>query len=117
VALAVGSQTRSSVLPDVPTTEEAGYKGSAYNFWIGMFAPAGTPPALIDRSTRRLPAALASPEVKDRLGALGADASPTSPSDLDKTVARGAQRTPYGGLRHQISRSQRSSHAHDVLWL
>ena len=49
MALAVGSAKRSSVLPDVPTTEEAGYPGSAYNFWVGMLAPAGTPPAVIER--------------------------------------------------------------------
>jgi tripartite-type tricarboxylate transporter receptor subunit TctC len=88
VALAVGSARRSSVLPDVSTTEEAGYKGSAYDFWVGMFAPAGTPPALIERLNKEVAAALASPEVKERLGALGADASPTTPAELDKTVAR-----------------------------
>ena len=88
VALAVGSEKRSSVLPDVPTTEEAGYKGSAYNFWVGMLAPAGTPPALVERLNKEVTAALASPEVKDRLGALGADASPTTPAELDKIVAR-----------------------------
>jgi tripartite-type tricarboxylate transporter receptor subunit TctC len=88
VPLAVGSAKRSSVLPDVPTTEEAGYEGSAYDFWVGMFAPAGTPPALIERLSKEVAAALASPEVKERLGALGADASPTTPAELDKTVAR-----------------------------
>ncbi|MFO1161188.1 MAG: tripartite tricarboxylate transporter substrate binding protein [Reyranellaceae bacterium] len=88
VSLAVGSAKRSSVLPDVPTTEEAGYKGSAYDFWVGMFAPAGTPPALVERLNKEVAAALASSEVKERLGALGADASPTTPAELDKTVAR-----------------------------
>src|SRR5216684_3210578 len=39
VAIAVGSAKRSSVLPDVPTTEEAGYPDSAYRFWVGMLAP------------------------------------------------------------------------------
>ena len=87
-ALAVGSEKRASVLPDVPTTEEAGFKGSAYNFWVGMFVPAGTPPAMIDRLNKEVAAALASPEVKDRLGSLGADASPTTAAELDKTVAR-----------------------------
>ena len=87
-ALAVGSEKRSSVLPDVPTTEEAGYKGSAYNFWVGMFAPAGTPPALVERLNKEVAAALAAPEVKERLGALGADASPTTPAELDKIVTR-----------------------------
>jgi len=88
-ALAVGSKTRSSVLPNVPTTEEAGYPGSAYDFWVGMLAPAGTPPAVVARLNAEVRAALASPEVKDRLGALGADASPPmAPADFDKIIAR-----------------------------
>jgi tripartite-type tricarboxylate transporter receptor subunit TctC len=87
-ALAVGSEARSSVLPDVPTTEEAGYKGSAYNFWVGMLAPAGTPAAIVERLNKEVAAALAPPEAKERLAALGADASPTTPADLDKTIAR-----------------------------
>src|SRR5258708_24635746 len=45
VAIGVGSASRASVLPDIPTTEEAGYPGTAYRFWVGMLAPAGPPPA------------------------------------------------------------------------
>ena len=41
VALANGSPKRSSVLPNVPTTEEAGYKGSGYDYWAGLLAPNG----------------------------------------------------------------------------
>ena len=66
-ALAVGSAKRSSVLPDVPTTEEAGFKGSAYNFWVGMLAPAGTPPAIVDRLNAEVERRSSSPEVKERL--------------------------------------------------
>ena len=87
-ALAVGGPKRSSVLPDVPTTEEAGFKGSAYNFWVGMFAPAGTPPAIIAKLNTAVTAVLNTPEVKERLAALGADAAPTTPADFDKMVAR-----------------------------
>ena len=87
VALANGSPRRSSVLPDLPTTEEQGFKDSGYNFWVGLFAPAGTPPALIARLNAEVKKALDSPEVKERLAALGSDASPTSPADLDKIVA------------------------------
>lgn len=86
-ALAVGGPKRSSVLPDVPTTEEAGFKGSAYNFWVGMMAPAGTPPAVIAKLNAAVTAALSTPEVKERLAALGADASPTTPADFDKMIA------------------------------
>ncbi len=88
VALAAGSAKRSSVLPDVPTTEEAGFKGSAYDFWSGLFAPAGTPPAVIARLNAEVKKALESPEVKERLGALGTDIAPTTPADLDKIISR-----------------------------
>jgi tripartite-type tricarboxylate transporter receptor subunit TctC len=87
-ALAVGSPQRASVLPDLPTTEEAGYKGSAYNYWAGLLAPAGTPPAVIERLYQELTAVLALPEVKERLAKIGADASPTSPADFDALVVR-----------------------------
>ena len=87
-ALAVGSAKRASVLPDVPTTEEAGYPGSAYNFWVGMLAPAGTPTAIVDQLNKEVSAALASPEVKDRLAALGADAAPMPAADFDKMIAQ-----------------------------
>ncbi|MBI3197253.1 MAG: tripartite tricarboxylate transporter substrate binding protein [Rhodospirillales bacterium] len=88
VALASGSEKRSSVLPDVPTTEEQGFKGSAYDFWSGLFAPAGTPPAVIARLNAEVRKALEAPEVKERLGALGTDVAPTTSADFDKKVAR-----------------------------
>jgi tripartite-type tricarboxylate transporter receptor subunit TctC len=87
-ALAVGSPQRASVLPDLPTTEEAGYKGSAYNYWAGLLAPAGTPPAVIERLNKELIAVLALPEVKERLGKIGADPAPTSPAEFDALVVR-----------------------------
>jgi len=87
-AIAMGSERRSSVLPDVPTTEEAGYPGGAYRFWVGLLAPAGTPPALVERLNAEVRDALATPEIKERLGALGADAAPMSSVDFDKLIAR-----------------------------
>jgi tripartite-type tricarboxylate transporter receptor subunit TctC len=87
-ALVVGSPQRASVLPDLPTTEEAGYKGSAYNYWAGLLAPAGTPPAVIERLNKELIAVLALPEVKERLAKIGADPSPTSPAEFDALVVR-----------------------------
>ncbi len=88
MALAVGSPTRSSVLPDVPTTEEAGYKNSSYNYWAGVLAPAGTPPAVIERLNKELLAVLALPEVKERLSKIGADPAPTTPKEFDELVVR-----------------------------
>jgi Tripartite tricarboxylate transporter family receptor len=49
VALAVSTPQRSSALPDVPTTIEAGYKNSDYTFWTGLFVPAKTPREIVDK--------------------------------------------------------------------
>ncbi len=58
VPLVVSSPTRSSVLPDVPTSEEAGYANSSYRFWIGVFVPAKTPAAIVDRLGKEIETAL-----------------------------------------------------------
>ena len=84
--LAVGSAKRSSILPDIQTTEEAGYPGSAYRFWVGMLAPAGTPPAAIERLNKELNAALKSPDVAAQLKDNGIDAAPSTPADFMRFV-------------------------------
>jgi tripartite-type tricarboxylate transporter receptor subunit TctC len=53
-----------------------------------MLAPAGTPPAIVEQLNKEVTAALASPEVKDRLAALGADAAPMPSADFDKMIAQ-----------------------------
>jgi len=88
VALANGSPRRSSALPDLPTTEEEGFADSGYTFWVGLFAPAGTPRAVIDRLNDEARKALDSPEVRERLQALGTDPSPTTSQELERLVAR-----------------------------
>ena len=88
VALANGSPTRSAVLPDLPTTEEAGYKGSGYDYWAGLLAPAGTPPAVIDKLNKAVAEVLALPEVKARLSKIGADPAPNQPREFDALIAR-----------------------------
>ncbi|MBN9087070.1 MAG: tripartite tricarboxylate transporter substrate binding protein [Reyranella sp.] len=88
VALANGSPKRSSVLPDLPTTEEAGYKNSGYDYWAGLLAPNGTPPAVIDKLNKAVIEALALPEVKERLAKIGGDPSPTTPKEFDELVVR-----------------------------
>jgi tripartite-type tricarboxylate transporter receptor subunit TctC len=86
--LAVGSAKRSTVLPDIPTTEEAGYPDTAYRFWVGMLTPSGTPPAVIERLNSEVRQVLATPEIKQLLAALGADAAPMTPAEFDKLIAR-----------------------------
>ena len=85
-ALAVSTAKRSSVLPDVHTIAESGLSGFDYNLWVGVFAPAGTPIDLVEKINRDVLGALASPEVKDRLAALGADAMPMAPPEFRKFV-------------------------------
>ena len=86
VALANGSPTRSSVLPELATTEEQGFADSGYTFWVGLFAPAGTPRTVIDRLNAEARRALEAPEVRERLQALGTDPSPTTPQELEWRV-------------------------------
>ncbi len=87
VPLAVGSPTRSSALPDVPTTAEAGVPGSEFNFWIGMMAPAKTPRDIVNRLHDEVVKALATPEVKERFATLGADAWTLRPEQFDAYIA------------------------------
>jgi tripartite-type tricarboxylate transporter receptor subunit TctC len=73
VALSVSSVQRSSALPDIPTSIEAGYPNSDLNFWIGIFAPAGTPPDIVARLSREIGIALADPAVREKLANQGVD--------------------------------------------
>jgi tripartite-type tricarboxylate transporter receptor subunit TctC len=85
-ALAVGSQQRSSALPDVPTTVEAGVKGSEFNFWIGMMAPGKTPREIVNKLNAEVLKALQTPEVKERFARLGADAWTMRPEQFDDYI-------------------------------
>lgn len=82
-ALAVSSLKRAPDLPDVPTTLEAGYPNSDYVFWLGTFAPAGTPAPIIEQLHRAISAALADPAVRAGIVKLGADPMAQSPAEFD----------------------------------
>lgn len=71
--LVVSSTSRSSLLPDVPTTLEAGYPDSDYDFWIGVYVPAGTPKPVVARLYAEIHKALAVPEIKSALAKIGAE--------------------------------------------
>ena len=73
VALSVSSVQRSSALPDVPTSLEAGYPNSDLNFWIGVFAPAGTPRDIVERLNREIGVTLANPSVREKLAVQGVE--------------------------------------------
>lgn len=86
--LAVASSKRSTVLPDVPTTVEAGFPNSGYEFWVGSFAPAKTPRAIVDRLGEELRKALETPAVRDKFASLGADPMPMTPSAFDDYIRK-----------------------------
>src|SRR5215471_2618391 len=84
--LAVTSGTRSPQLPNVPTVAESGFPGfEAYN-WIGVFAPAGTPPATIAKLHDAFVAAVREPDVKPKLTAVGFEIVGSTPEELDRFV-------------------------------
>lgn len=74
-ALAVASRQRSSLLPDVPTFEEAGVKGFVIDTWYGLLAPAGTPPEAVRLLTREATEFSRSPAMRERLAGAGLEPS------------------------------------------
>jgi tripartite-type tricarboxylate transporter receptor subunit TctC len=87
-ALAVSGSQRASALPDVPTTVEAGYPNSEYNFWAGVFAPAKIAPELRARLHEAFAKALAHPATNEKLRNLGADPMPMTPDAFDAHVRK-----------------------------
>jgi tripartite-type tricarboxylate transporter receptor subunit TctC len=87
-ALAVTTPQRAPALPDVPTMAESGVPGFDVSTWFGVFAPAGTPPAIVARLNEALTAALRTPEMAERLARMGAEPAPTTPQQFAELVAR-----------------------------
>ncbi len=79
--LAVTTARRSPMLPDTPTLEEAGVKGMDAGIWLGLFAPAGTPPAVVARLNAEINKVLAMPDVREKIAAGGV--SPVGGSSED----------------------------------
>ena len=86
-ALAVSSPQRLEALPGVPTVAESGYPGFEADQWYGVVAPAGTPRDVVATLNAQINQALAAPELKTRLAAEGAIATPTSPEVFGKLIA------------------------------
>ena len=84
--LAVSGSTRSSSLPDIPTTVEAGYPNSEYNFWVGMFAPVATPKSIVEKLNAETVKALRDPAVKEKLAKAGGDPLPMKPAEFDAFI-------------------------------
>jgi len=79
--IAVGSQRRSPVLPNVPSVAEAGVPGFDAISWAAFLAPAGTPKAIVDKLNAELNIAMKRPAIRERLEALGADPVEMTPAE------------------------------------
>jgi tripartite-type tricarboxylate transporter receptor subunit TctC len=88
IPLAVSTNKRSSILPDVPTNEEAGIPNSDYTFWNGMLVAAKTPPEIVNRLHQGTMKVLAQPGVIERLKPQGIEPMPLSPAEFDALIAR-----------------------------
>ena len=81
-AIAISSLKRSPLLPDVPTLDELGVKGYEATTFTGIFAPAGTPAAVVERLSRALHAAMARGDVRERYRTMGVDVMDMSQPDF-----------------------------------
>ena len=92
-ALAVTSETRSALAPELPTVAESGLPGFVSNTWFGVYAPKGLSPELTARLNSEINAALNAPEVQDRFARLGAVPAPAnSPAQFAALVAADSER-------------------------
>jgi tripartite-type tricarboxylate transporter receptor subunit TctC len=81
-ALGTGGAKRNPVLPDVPTIQEAGVPGYVADNWWGIMAPAGTPQPIVDRLHREVVRIITTPEMRDRLSALGFEPVASTPDEF-----------------------------------
>jgi len=93
-AIAVSSLQRSAALPEVPTFIESGVPDFTVTSWVGLLAPARTPAPVLQRLHVELQAVLNDPVVKDKLLAMGIDASPGTPEQFAEQMRRDLAR--YG---------------------
>ena len=82
-ALGVIGPSKLAAMPDVPTMRELGYPGmETARSWYGIFAPAGTPPEVVQRLNREIGAAMTRPEVAEKVTAMGMEATTSTPEEL-----------------------------------
>jgi tripartite-type tricarboxylate transporter receptor subunit TctC len=95
-ALALTSPSRSPLAPDIPTMAEAGFPGNEVETWFGVFLPAGTDPAIVQRVHRAFHGVLTQPEMATRLEGMGFRVIASQPDEFVKFLA--GQLELYGGL-------------------
>jgi tripartite-type tricarboxylate transporter receptor subunit TctC len=84
--LAVTGEKRSQAMPNAPTMLEAGYAGIKGDSWVGVLAPAGTPKDIVSLLQREIAKALAAPDMKEKLLALGCDAVASTPEEFARRI-------------------------------
>lgn len=104
-ALAVTGNTRSAALPDVPTLEEAGVPDYNVSTWWGLLAPAGTPPAIVDKLAKSVEKAAAQPHIKEQFVNMGVEAASSTPTEfagfIKAEVAKFKKITEAAGIEPQ----------------
>jgi tripartite-type tricarboxylate transporter receptor subunit TctC len=91
-AIATTGKKRSSVLPDVPTVDESGVPGYEATIWLGLLAPKGTPPAIVNRLNEAISKIVSQPDVQQAWARQGAVAMVMSPQAFDKYVRDDVQK-------------------------
>jgi tripartite-type tricarboxylate transporter receptor subunit TctC len=94
--LAIAAPKRSSLYPNVPTLHEAGLKDFDAGTTHGLYAPAGTPAAVIERLNREINAALRLPAVRSQIATLAAEPSPMTPAEFSAVMQQDSKR--YGAV-------------------
>ncbi len=90
--LAVTSRTRASFAPDIPTMEEAGFPGFEVMVWFGLFVPAGTPPAIVEKLYKEAVKIMTSAEVRKKAIDIGQVALSDTPDEFADVIEK---ETPY----------------------
>ena len=104
-AIAVTSSSRTSLAPDVPTMSEAGLSGYEVTMWNGLFAPAGTPPDVVDRLAAAATRAVASQDLQSKIKNNGGDPIVMGPKEfeayLQKDIRRWSDAITAAGIKPQ----------------
>ena len=104
-ALAVGAAKRQAALPDVPTADEAGLPDYHVSNWVGLVAPAGAPPAVVDKLNKEIAAIMQSPEMQKQLENQGLEFISMTPAEfgtfMEKELAKWGRVVKDGGIKAQ----------------
>jgi tripartite-type tricarboxylate transporter receptor subunit TctC len=102
-AFLVSGPKRTALMPSLPTTVEAGYPNSDYNFWVGTLVAAKTPRPIVERLAKEINALVQSPDIADRITKLGADPLTLSIAEfqamIDRELADNAELIKKAGIK------------------